>query len=555
MNKTEKFIEKAVEIHKGKYDYSKVIYKSSNEKVCIICPEHNEFWQRPKDHLTGRGCPICGKLTSSKSRLMSNETFISKANEIHKGIYDYSKTEYNGYNNKVCIICKKHGQFMMTPSHHLNGEGCRECGIVRRSNKNTKDREYFIKKAINIHNDNYDYSDLIYNGSDNLVNIKCKTHGTFYQIAFNHTRGEGCPECGRLKSNTNNRSNIEEFIEKANIVHNNKYDYSNAIYTGSENKLIITCPIHGDFNQEPGNHIQGQGCKKCFMDKSNIEREVFEYIKKIYNGEVIENNRKILEGKEIDIFIPDLKIGFEVNGLLWHSEIFNPENNYHINKTILSESKGVRLIHIFEDEWRNKKEIVKSLISSILSLNKVIYARKCEIREVENKESKEFLNKNHLQGNVTGTVKIGLYYNNELSCIMTFSKNRVALGCKAKEGEYEMIRFCNRLNLNVIGGASRLLKYFIKKYRPNKIKSYADRRWSKGNMYDKLGFKFIRCSKPNYYYVVNKKRENRFNYRKDILVKQGFDKNKSEHEIMIERKIPRIYDCGCLVYEINLIEE
>lgn len=132
---------------------------------------------------------------------------------------------------------------------------------------------------------------------------------------------------------------------------------------------------------------------------------------------------------------------------------------------------------------------------------------------------------------------------------MTFGKNRINLGKSYLDGEYEMLRFCNKLGYNVVGGASKLLTYFIRTFKPIKIRSYADRRWSKGNMYEKLGFELVRYSPPNYYYVINKIRENRFNYRKDVLVKNGFNKNKTEHEIMIERGIPRIYDCGCLVYE------
>ena len=134
---------------------------------------------------------------------------------------------------------------------------------------------------------------------------------------------------------------------------------------------------------------------------------------------------------------------------------------------------------------------------------------------------------------------------------MTFSKLRKNLNGNNEENAYELLRFSNKLNTIVVGGASRLLNYFIKNVQPKKIISYADKRWSNGSLYKKLGFEHIRDSKPNYYYIVNDKRENRFNYRKDVLVKEGYDNSKTEHQIMKERKIYRIYDCGCMVYEMN----
>ena len=133
--------------------------------------------------------------------------------------------------------------------------------------------------------------------------------------------------------------------------------------------------------------------------------------------------------------------------------------------------------------------------------------------------------------------------------LSAFGAKRKSLGSKSEEECYELLRFCNKLNTTVVGGASKLLKHFVKVHNPKEIISYCDRRWSQGNMYEKLGFKFDHVSQPNYYYVINGKRENRFKYRKSELIKQGFNKDKSEHEIMLERGIYRIYDCGTKVYK------
>jgi hypothetical protein len=266
-------------------------------------------------------------------------------------------------------------------------------------------------------------------------------------------------------------------------------------------------------------------------------------------------NRKKLNGLEIDIYVPDYKLGIEFDGLYWHSNIYK-DNDYHLNKTELCEKENIQLLHIFEDEWVNKKEIVKSIIKSKLGIveNK-IFARKCIIKEIDAKTSKEFLESNHIQGNLYSKVKIGLFYNDELVSLMTFGKKRICMGNKIRiDDEYEMLRFCNKLNTTVIGGASKQLNYFIRTYAPKLITTFADRRYSQGNLYKQLGFAFINNTEPNYWYVLKNEiiREHRFNYRKDVLVKNGDDKAKTEREIMAEKGYLRIYDCGNIKFEMVL---
>jgi hypothetical protein len=256
-----------------------------------------------------------------------------------------------------------------------------------------------------------------------------------------------------------------------------------------------------------------------------------------------------LDGKyELDIYLPKENIAFEYNGLYWHCEV-NKDRNYHINKTIACEERGIRLFHVFEDEWQYKQEIVKSMIRNLFNqTTRKIYARKCEIREVDSKDSRKFLNNNHLQGYCNSQVRLGLYHNNELVSLMTFGKSRHFVG--NGKTEWELLRFCNAINTTVIGGASKLLNHFIKEYNPNEIISYADRRWSNGNLYEKLGFKKYNESKPSYYYIIDRKRIYRFNLRKSVLIEKfGCPKDMSEHEFCLRQKWYRIYDCGCLCYK------
>lgn len=259
-----------------------------------------------------------------------------------------------------------------------------------------------------------------------------------------------------------------------------------------------------------------------------------------------------VDGGEIDVYIPEKNVGIEYNGLYWHSDRY-VEKNYHLLKTKKCEKNGIKLLQIFEDEWRDKENIVKSIIKNKLGVSdNIIYARNTEIREVSIKETTEFLNNNHIQGWVGSKIKIGLYYNNELVSLMTFGKKRIAMGNKSSEdGGYEMLRFCNKINTSVVGGASKLLKFFEKKYNPKSILSFADRRYSDGNLYNKIGFDFIGETEPNYFYFEKHKnvRRHRFKFRKDVLVKEGYNPNMSEREIMEERGFLRIYDCGQLKYK------
>jgi len=344
--------------------------------------------------------------------------------------------------------------------------------------------------------------------------------------------------------------NIERYKE-INLI---SIDYQNK-------KMILKCDqgLEHEYEIDISNFQNRKRYKTVFCTKCNPmmgvtsgeEIKLQQFIQENYQGEILTNKRSIISPFELDIYLPELKLAFEFNGLWWHNEL-NKSNDYHLKKLELCESKGIRLIQIWEDGWRFKKDIVKSRILNLLGKSERIFARKCQIKEInDTKIVKDFLENNHTQGNIFSSVEIGLFFNNELVSLMTFGKNRKSLGKKSKKDEYELLRFCNKLNFTVIGGANRLFQNFIKNYKPEKIISYADRSWSQGNLYIQLGFKFDRKTKMNYYYVIDGVRRHRFNYRKDVLIKQGNDSNKTEREIMIEKNIYRIYDSGNLkfVYE------
>lgn len=286
---------------------------------------------------------------------------------------------------------------------------------------------------------------------------------------------------------------------------------------------------------------------------SKEELKLLEFIKSNYTGKIISNDTNVLSGHELDIYLPDLKLAIELNGDRFHSDLFK-KKSYHLDKTKECNNNGIHLMHIWMCDWHKKQDIIKSIILNKLgnSSNR-IYARKTEIREITNSELQMFLYLNHLQGQSVSKIKLGLFSNNELIQVMSFGKLRKATGMIHKENSYELIRMCSKLNISVIGGSNKLFKYFIKKYNPTYVLSYANRDWATGTVYEKMGFKFVKFTLPGYFYTKSKIKYNRFQFQKHRLVKLGYDKNKTEYEIMTERGFYKIWDTGNFVFEFKKI--
>ena len=263
---TIEFIEKSTKIHGDKYDYSKVNYMDAHTKIIITCKIHGDFQQTPASHLNGNGCNKCAIIIRSDISRKTLEEFIEKSILVHGDKYDYSKVDYKLSDTKVIIICKIHGDFQQTPASHLIGQGCRKCGIIFTANKNRKTLEEFIEKSILVHGDKYDYSKVDYKSSNTKIIIICKIHGDFEQTPHSHLVGQGCCKCSHINSAEKRKTTLEEFIERAKLVHEDKYDYSKVDYINADIKVIITCKIHGDFNQVPNSHLAGSGCKKCYYE-------------------------------------------------------------------------------------------------------------------------------------------------------------------------------------------------------------------------------------------------------------------------------------------------
>ena len=537
------FIDKAMIKHGNKYDYSKVEYISSNTKVIIICKEHGEFLQRPSKHLIGQGCPICaGNIKDNKS------SFIGKANLKHNGKYDYTKVHYINCDTNVIIICPHHGEFEQTPYAHLNSCGCIHCAKnLAAINRRQYDLKSFLNRSRLVHGDKYDYSEVDYINETTKVKIICPTHGAFYQRPDTHiNRKHGCKKCGYNKITISLQHTRESFIEQSNIRHNNQYDYTNVIYTGYLNPVEIICPKHGPFIQLPRDHLNYCGCQKCGYECiiSNGHKEIINFIKDNFSGDVLINDRSMIHPYEIDIFMPSLKLGIEYNGLYWHSydrkEITN-EIMKHSDKVDTANDSNIKLINIFENHWINNKELIKSMILNKIGLcNKKIFARKCKISEINNDDFKNFCLNNHIDGSIPTSMKYGLYYDDELVCVMGFNKHHTY--------EWEISRLASVKNSVVVGGASKLFKHFISTVKPNNVMTYANRCYSNGEVYKNIGFKIISKTKPNYKWIKSGSIYSRQQFQKHKLKNKlsDFDDKLSESQNMFNNGFRRIWDCGHL---------
>lgn len=284
-------------------------------------------------------------------------------------------------------------------------------------------------------------------------------------------------------------------------------------------------------------------CPACRPDSgSRQQRDIIDFIKSIYQGNVVSNDRRTIWPLELDVYLPEKKIAIEYHGLYWHS-YSSPETpeqkNKHKRKADICDTGGIKLIQIWEHEWREQQHIVKSRLKSIIGVDERIFARKCQIKLVDSKDAVNFQEELHIQGSAQSSIRIGLYLKDKLVALMTFGKPRFS-----KQYQWELIRYCSKGT--IVGGASKLLRHFIREYSPSSIVTYADRRWSTGNMYKVLGFKKLNATSPNYFYFKGSNRFPRYAFQKHKLHKflEIFDNSKTEYENAFANEYRRVWDAG-----------
>lgn len=448
-----------------------------------------------------------------------------------------------------------------------------------------KEQSLIERRIAELHNGEYELISE-YTGTKNRITLRHKPCGHDYSRKANEFLNEGaglCPICNKRQGHSTRSLKEEDIPEYLKEHIGDKYAYVSGYVKLSDTNTILRCNECGNEFKASISRVTGKrkrGCPICANNRrgGKVKEKYLEdilqdehtednneslrvdqivgYISEIYNGEIIRNYK---DEMELDVYIPELKIGFEYNGIYWHSDKIIKDKNYHLKKKEYFKEKGIDVIFIDEYDWENKNDLVKSMISNKMGINKKIPARKTTFREISSSEEREFLNENHIQGFAISSCRYGLYYNDKLVSVISFIKGRKNVG---DLNSVELLRFASKKGYTIQGGFSKLMKNCVpllsKKYENlNKIKTYADYSISNANVYLKNGFKFLKMSKPSHTYYHNKKKVNRYSYRKSELKKlfpEYYDDNLSEFEIIDKiSSIKRIWNCGNIVLEYNIV--
>lgn len=474
----------------------------------------------------------------------TSTSILKKIQDIHGDTLDLSLFHYQNMRTKVSVICPSHGIFTPTPHSLLKGCGCKQCGVERRATKKTQAfRQTFVDKAQKQHDHFYSYAKTVIVNAKQKVLITCPAHGDFLQLPTDHLKGHGCKQCATDANSIRYADNNNDFIVKAIQIHGNNYDYSKTNYKRSKNKIIITCPNHGDFKQVPNSHLSGYGCPVCGKVKSAGETEIADFLGKYTSVET--RQRTIIPPKEIDIYLPEHRLAIEFNGLYWHSESTrNDAKTIHQDKHITCRQKDIRLIQIWEDDWNNKQSLIQSMLLHAIGKTTTIYARHCQAERMNGQEAKAFFITNHLNGFRPSQHYFGLRYNGNL--VMALSVGRLSVSIN-KVG-LEITRMATLAGFSVVGGVSKLMTFVDTQVDYHSLITFADALWYDGSGYLSAGFIPQGLTPPGYCYTnrYGRNRYHRYQFAKHKLKDKltHYDENMSEVKNMHANGYVRLWDAG-----------
>ena len=548
------FIEKAQAIYGDSNDYSQFVYVDGTTKGTIVCRIHGPFQKDPEHHLHRKqGCKKCSGLAKGAKRTMTKAEFVAKANVVHGvGRYDYSQFRYVRSTAKGRIRCTVHNRwFEQSSAHHLGGHSaCEDCILLK--SQETQLERYGAEH----HSQTAAYTAKVKQTSLERFGVEHHSKTPEFlatMVASNLERHgvEFASQSAGFQERRRQTSEAKYGAPHRNMSHISKA--SQAILASKEAlvEILLTKSI-----DEAAKFLGltpsalGKYCQKYEIElsQSTAEDSICAFLRG-HGVKITRKNRKLIKPLEIDMLLPDYKIGIEYNSLYWHREAVRSKG-YHLEKLRRMTECGYRLITIFEDEWLHKQEIVESrLLNLVGKSTRGKGARQLTIHEIDAKKANRFLERHHLQGVGTGGyVRYGAFDGQKLVAVMTFARPRVSLG--RSSGADELLRFTTD-GTTYPGIASRLFRTYVQEQQPEQVITYADRRWSDGNLYRQLGFALVHETGPNYWYVgKHRTREHRFNYRKDRikhLVENG--DAKTERQIMLELGRDRIWDCGSFKYE------
>ena len=605
-NKQKQFdkFQKKIDQKFGENIYQVIEYNGSDSKAkvrCLSCDTVSEFRASDinrKSYICEK-CkhPVIAELKSGKTT--DYNVVVHQIPVIYRNIKIVDAPLNIKSQDIIEFNCSNHGNFKKEASHLIESKHpCPKCSkelqVVETRVKNYKK---LIQKSKEKFKDKFEYKPFEKSGyqtNRSKISLFCNHHNIEFECeAESHLKSPvgACPKCSyeyNYSSNNNPLINDVNDLKSLQEKSNQKFGwYTVLTYNGRSAKCKFKCNKHNvEFEISPYDHLYSESgsCPKCYYENnvgfkksSKTEKEIVKYVAALLpdNIDIKENTKIIPDGnnfKELDLYIPDFNFAIEYHGIMFHSfgeskySMFNNMHKHskhrydHKYKADWCANNGINLLQIFENEWLDpiKQDIWKSIIHLKLGLiDNTIYARKCKIKEIEHKTARKFLNENHLQGHSShSSVHLGLYHNEELVSVMTFGKPRYQSNC-----DYELIRFASKKYTIITGGASKLLKYFIRKYNPKSIISYANRRWSNGNLYRKLGFSFIHTTQPEQYFVDQSGSKIYSNsYFKIHKIEEYFKSGKynisyfnpelTAFKNMIKNGYRIIYDAGNYVFEL-----
>ena len=547
----DEFIKRSMLKHRGKYTYDKVVYLTTRHKVIITCPEHGDFETLADNHLRTSGCPKCGTISGARHTTVSYEEFMSKLDQNTRDNFIFTESDFRNSRQPIGVFCKKHNiKFYQSPYDIYKGRSkCKSCISEKLSKSVRSSTEDFITAARQIYNNRFCYDKTIYTVNTDEVVITCREHGDFRITPKVFIQGMYCKKCMKLDLY---KTKSDSFLEKFKTTWP---DYTvKSVYNGSYNPLVISCKVHGDFYATPEQcRTLVDICDRCRVARGSQQELKITNLLDEHNIVYIKHKKikTVNSFFEVDIFIPSYNIAIEVNGLYWHRDREDGKysRDYHLNKTRYCNEQGIKLLHFYDTEIDNRFNVVKSILENKLNLNtRKVYARNTEIRYIEKEVKKSFLNTYHIQGNDRSSVYIGIYFKDELLSVMTFGTRQIT-----GTVDHELLRYCVKSGVNVVGGFSKMLKFYIRNHKVRTIKTYADKRYSDGNVYKINGFTHIRDSVPSYWYFNSREYRlyHRYNFAKHLLKNKlsHFDDSKSEQANMRANNYFRIWDCGQCVFE------
>lgn len=496
---------------------------------------------------------------------MQTKTLTQVIDKFPKTIrdrFDFTNAIYKGALQRIeNIICKEHGAFSQYPSQLRNeGATCPSCGHEERGRtKRTPSEVYFAKVAL-VHGNRYDYKETVFTGMNTSITVKCPDHGDFTIDANHHYyRKQGCGKCEvdnkairilkyrHLSSSAKIANTAVDFFSRCTEAHDGTYTYPPQEYKGAKEKIRIICDKHGEFTQAAWAHLSGKGCASCGAYSAKWETDLTKYI--MGQGHEVINNAAVLNGKEIDVYVPSIKFGVELHGLRWHTD--NKRGaSYHRDKWMSAQAAGIKLLQVFEDEWVDKQHIVKARIEAMLGNGQKFHARKCIVKTIEFNEAKKFLEKTHIQGCGVASIYYGLYYKDSLVAVASFGKSRSgAMTGAMEDGVWEVIRYASIGRVR--GGFSKVYRQFIQLVNPVKVISYCDLRYGDGKVYAATGFKLDSITPPDYWWVPSGKiqRIPRYTTQKHKLathpvLSKFYSPEKTENQICAEAGWEKIHGVG-----------